>query len=372
MPIKICHITTVHPRCDVRIFHKECKSLSDRYEVHLIVADGKGDELADGIHIHDIGKPQGRTDRILHSPKRALETALEIPADVYHFHDPELLPVGKKIAKRGKTVIYDSHEDLPRQILTKPWIPKYLRKPVSKLVEVAENSYVRKMSAIIAATPHIQRRFRQVTTKPVECVCNYTVVSEITASKDWGKKERAVCYVGGIFVERGIWEMLRAVSKSDTTLKLAGKFSPESLQSDVEQSELWKMVDYQGFIGRAEINEMLAQSMAGLLLLHPMPSYVESLPIKLFEYMSAGIPVVCSDFPLWREIVEKHGCGVCVNPFDADAVSQAIQKIVNNVEYASQMGRNGRNAVEKQYNWDSQAKALIVFYESLLEQRNTR
>lgn len=366
MPLKICHITTVHPRYDVRIFHKECKSLASSYEVHLIVADGKGDEVADGIHLHDIGKPSGRRERMLRFSKLALQKAVEIDAAVYHFHDSELLSVGKKLARKGKIVIYDSHEDLPRQILTKPWIPKFMRKTVSVLTEIIENKYVRRMSAVIAATPHIQRRFQKVTKKPVGCVCNYPILDEITANEDWSSKEKSVCYVGGIFVERGIREMVVAADKSETTLKLAGKFSPNSLQGEMEQAKGWNRVEYYGFVGRKKINRLLAESMAGLLLLHPLPSYVDSLPIKLFEYMAAGIPVICSDFPLWRDIVETNRCGVCINPSDTDAAADAIRKLVNNPACAAEMGANGRKAAVARYSWDSQADLLKRFYQSLL------
>lgn len=367
MPIRICHITTVHPRYDVRIFHKECRSLDADYEVHLIVADGKGDEVAEGIHLHDIGKPSGRRERMSKFSKLAYQKAIGIDADLYHFHDSELLPTGKKLAGRGKLVVYDSHEDLPRQILTKPWIPKILRGVVSAVTEKVENYFVRRMTAVIAATPHIQDRFRKVTKRPVGCVCNYPILDEITACGDWNSKSRFVCYVGGIFVERGIREMVQAADKSAVDLKLAGKFSPESLQEEMQKEKGWERVDYRGFIGRQEINRLLAESMAGLLLLHPLPSYVDSLPIKLFEYMSAGIPVICSDFPLWRNIVEKNHCGLCVNPFDTDAAAEAIRKVVENVDFARELGANGRKAAVEKYSWTSQAEVLKAFYKSLIE-----
>ncbi|MBO4646320.1 MAG: glycosyltransferase family 4 protein [Bacteroidales bacterium] len=363
---RICHITTVHPRYDVRIFHKECRSLAAAYEVHLIVADGRGDETVEGVHIHDIGKPAGRRERMFRFAKRAYRTAIETDATIYHFHDSELLPTGKKLARKGHIVIYDSHEDLPRQILTKPWIPKALRKIVSALAEQIENHHVKKMTAVVAATPHIQSRFQKVTSKTVACVCNYPILDEITANGDWNSKTDAVCYVGGIFKERGIREMIQAVDLSGTTLKLAGKFSPDSLQAEIQKEKGWERVDYRGFIGRKEINQLLAESMAGLLLLHPLPSYVDSLPIKLFEYMAAGIPVICSDFPLWRDIVEGAHCGICVNPFDTDATARAIRQIADQPSLAAEMGANGRKAAVEKYSWDSQAEILIHLYQILL------
>ena len=364
---RICHITTVHPRYDVRIFHKECKSLAQNYEVHLIVADDKADETAGGVHIHSVGKPANRRERMLEFTKLAYKKALDIDAAVYHFHDPELLSVGKKLAAKGKKVIYDSHEDLPRQILTKPWIPKFLRGVASKLVECVENRRVKKMSAVVAATPHIQERFQKVTDAQVVSVCNYPIISEITYNDNWKKKEKAVCYVGGLFRERGIFEMVRAAGAANVRLKLAGAFSPAALKPQVESEQAWNNTDYYGFIGREEINRLLGESMAGLLLLHPMPSYMDSLPIKLFEYMSAGIPIICSDFPLWKSIVCETKCGVCVNPSDIKMISEEIRNITDSPEKAREMGENGRKAVLEKYNWQTQEKILLELYKSLTD-----
>ena len=367
MPIRVCHITTVHPRYDGRIFLKECTSLASIYEVHLIVADGKGDETVDGIRIHDIGKPQNRKDRMLHFSKRAYKKAIELNATLYHFHDPELLTTGVQLRKQGKIVIYDSHEDLPRQILTKPWIPKFLRGTVSRCAEWVENRRVRRLSAVVTATPHIADRFRDQTSKSVSCVCNYPILNEITAVSEWNAKSRSVCYVGGIFKERGLFEMLRAIGQTDVRLALAGNFSPASLQDAAQQMQEWGKVDYYGFVGRREINALLGASVAGLLLLHPMPSYRDSLPIKMFEYMAAGIPVICSDFPLWRSIVEDCGCGFCLNPFDNEDVAQKIQYLADHPDQAREMGENGQKAVQEKYNWDTQAEILLCLYSSLLQ-----
>ena len=136
---KICHITTVHPRYDVRIFEKECSSLSKAgFEVHLIVADGKGYEEKNGIRIHDIGKPSGRLNRMLKFSKLALKKALEIDAELYHFHDPELISTGIALHKKGKKVIYDIHEDLPKQILSKKYLPSLVSKILYPIVNKIE------------------------------------------------------------------------------------------------------------------------------------------------------------------------------------------------------------------------------------------
>lgn len=367
MKNRICHLTSVHPKLDTRIFWKECVSLQRAgFDVSLVVA-GADDEVVEGVKIYGVRKFTHRFKRILKSGKPILDKALEIDADLYHFHDPELLSVGVKLARRGKKVVYDSHEDLPRQMLTKPWIPKCMRGVASHWAEWWENRHVQKMSAVVTATPHIQQRFQKVTAAQVVSVCNYPIINEITPETDWNNRQQAVCYVGGLFLERGIFEMVHAAGNAKIRLKLAGTFSPRSLQTDVEREKDWQQVDYYGYVGRKEVNSLLGESMAGLLLLHPMPSYIDSLPIKLFEYMAAGIPVICSNFKLWQDIVEECNCGICVDPFDSKGVADAIRRIVDNQALARQMGDNGRKAVLEKYNWNTQSEILLNLYNSLLD-----
>ena len=126
---RVCHITTVHLRNDNRIKLKECKSLAaEGFEVHLVVGDGLGDFFGENVQIHDIGpKPQSRIQRMWAQPKRALKRVLALRPDIVHLHDPELLPVGVKLAQKGMRVIYDAHEDVPRQNLTRHYIPRRIR-----------------------------------------------------------------------------------------------------------------------------------------------------------------------------------------------------------------------------------------------------
>ncbi|MGQ9498496.1 MAG: glycosyltransferase, partial [Desulfotomaculales bacterium] len=148
-------------------------------------------------------------------------------------------------------------------------------------------------------------------------------------------------------------------------LVLAGKFVPPFLEDEVRQLPGWERVDFRGWQDRAAVARLLGEARAGLVVLYPEPNYVEAQPNKLFEYMSAGLPVIASDFPLWRDIVEEAGCGLLVDPLDPAAIAQAIQWILEHPKEAEAMGRRGQKAVFDRYNWDTEAAKLLAFYRRL-------
>ena len=115
-----------------------------------------------------------------------------------------------------------------------------------------------------------------------------------------------------------------------------------------------------------KVSELLAQARVGVATLHPDPNYLGSLPTKLFEYMAAGLPVVASNFPLWKEIVEGNKCGLTVNPLDPEEIAHAIEYLINHPDEARRMGENGRQAVLEKYNWETEGKKLLALYEKLL------
>jgi len=361
---RVCHITTVHPTFDLRIFHKECKSLVEAgYEVFLI-AQAQGDSEVDGVHIIGLEKPKNRLERIFGLRGRVFELAKQIDAQIYHFHDPELIPVGLRLKKLGKRVIYDVHEDVPRQIMSKYYIPRFLRRSISKFFEVYENKSVRHFDAVVCVTSDIASRFSKLNCNTT-VVQNMPMISEFSdISTDWSSKEQAVCYAGGLSVIRGIFEMVHAMQYVKGKLILAGSFVDNSSQL-IATEPGWEKVQYLGHVDRGQLRQVYERAKVGLVLLHPVPNYMNSYPVKLFEYMAAGLATVTSNFPKWRAIVEENNCGICVDPTDSKQIAEAINYLLENNDVAQRMGMNGRKAVLEKFNWDNEVPRLLELYKRI-------
>ncbi len=363
---KVCHITTVHNAKDTRIFQKECVSLAKHgFDTHLIVANQKS-EIDQGIQIHNItSTTSGRLQRMRKTTQIAFEKAMEIDAEIYHFHDPELLPVGIKLKKKGKKVIYDTHEDVPRQILSKYYIPSIVRPVIAKVFEIYENRIAAKMDAIITATPFIRDRFLKINPNTVD-VNNYPIFEKFNIENP-KEKTHDICYVGLMSKIRGIEEMIRMLEFTDAKMTLIGEFQSKEEEEFIKSLPTWKKVNFLGKMNRKEVAEILSQSKMGIVIFHPEPNHINAQPNKIFEYMAASLPIVTSDFPLWKSIVTKHNAGVCANPLKPREIAKAINVLLENEEQSIQMGKNGQQAVQDVFNWKQEEKKLIKLYQQILK-----
>ncbi len=364
----VAHLTSAHPRFDPRIFLKQCRGLAGHgFKVSLVVADGLGKESVGGVDIVDVGVLSGRVNRFLRTTDRVFRAALALDADIYHLHDPELLPVGVRLKRRGKRVVFDSHEDVPVQLLSKHYLSPGVLRQLSAAYARLERFACAGFDGVVAATPFIRDKFLKINPRTVD-VCNYPVLGEFSPSDDWGNKRDEVCYVGGVSGVRGARELVLAMARvqSDTRLNLVGDVSEPGLQAEMKTLPGWSRVNHFGILDREGVRDVYARSRAGLVTLHPIPNYLDALPIKMFEYMSAGIPVIASDFPLWRQIVLAEDCGVCVDPLSPAAIAEAIDNFGRSPEKARAMGLNGRKAVETKFNWKTEESKLIAFYEQVL------
>jgi glycosyltransferase involved in cell wall biosynthesis len=371
---KICILTSAHPTFDVRIFHKEGKSLARAgYEV-ILVASGKTDGTFEGVTLKCLPIWKSRADRFLRGGAAVYSLAVQADADVYHFHDPELIPVALLLLIKGKKVVYDIHEDLPRTIGYKNYLPRLLDKPISGIVEVIENWASRRFSALVTASPQIASRFSK-RNKNLAIVNNYPMMDEIQLPSINSFKDRkpTLLYVGmRITRSRGAEEMVRAMAflpeELRADLTLVGNWDNPELAASLETLAGWNRTTYLGLLDRAEVAVELQKAYAGLVILHPEPNYVTSQPVKLYEYMCAGLPVIASDFPVWREIVTKARCGLLVDPMKPQEIAKAMEYLLTHPEEAEEMGRRGFQAIVEHFNWSNEEEELLRFYNKLFSQ----
>lgn len=365
--MKIAHLTSAHAALDQRIFHKEAVTLAESgHDVVVVAATGAEDTTVRGVRIHPVKIGASRWQRMTGTTLAVLRAALAEHADVYHFHDPELIPVGVLLKAMGKRVIYDVHEDVPAQVLSKAWIRPWLRAPVAKAVGALEGLGARLFDGIIVANPPHRWRFPQSKTEAVRNLPVLEEFAEITAAP-YAARPRAVVYVGDLTYVRGTKEMVQAIAllpeELEAKLWLAGRFSDPGLEEACRTVPGWPQVEFLGWQSRSQVAALLTGARVGLVLVHPVPHYQANYPVKLFEYMAAGLPVVASDLPNCRQIVEEAGCGLVVDPLDPKEIADAVRWLLENPDRAEEMGRRGRSAVEDRYNWRREGQTLVRYYE---------
>jgi glycosyltransferase involved in cell wall biosynthesis len=289
-------------------------------------------------------------------------------ADVYHLHDPELLPVGLILKLRGARVVYDIHEDWPAAVDARPWIPTALRGLARRAIAGLESAGVRLLDAAVVVIPEIGDRFPAA---KVALVQNFPLTTEARdPAPPRGGDPPTVVYVGDVTEIRGARTMVEAMGHLPADvpahLVIAGTFSPPALESALHELRGGDRLETRAWLSRADVHELLTHASAGLVLFHPSPNHASSQPNKLFEYMSAGLPVIASDFPRWREIVGPSGAGILVDPLDPAGIAGAIARLLADPAAACMMGRNGRAAVADRFGWASQGEVLLALYRHLL------
>ncbi len=334
------------------------------HEVTLVVADGAGASRDDGVRIVDVGRLPGHVNRALRSTARVLAAARALDADVYQLHDPALIPAGLHLKRQGKKVVFDAHEDSAAALLGQRGDGS--GNLLSRSLGAYRRFACRRFDGIIAATPSIRDKFLPINPTTVD-VNNFPLLRECDAPGVWSNKAAQVCCIGSIAAGRGIRELVRACSllRTPARVALAGAFAGPDLEAEVSAYPGWSRATALGHVDRTATRHVLARSVAGLATMHPASSRLDALPQEMFEYMAAGIPVIVSRFPLWRDIVEGNACGICVDPADPMAIAAAIDYFVLHPDLARRMGENGRRAVLETYNWQPESRKLVDFYAHL-------
>ena len=363
--MKICHVTSSHPRYDGRIFQKECVSLAKKYDVTLLCSDTLNDEIKDGVSIHSIGiNNKTKLNRFIFIPRKLKKECLMINADVYHFHDPELIKLALFMKKKGKKVIYDSHEDNVNRIANRTWIPKFLRPLATKYYNNVERKTVSNIDAVITVTDHIYQRLVKIN-KNTSIITNYPIIKNTKISDL--KNNKTLCFAGGVTRQYMHHIIIKALDKLDVKYKIAGPITNE-YKMELENLDTDKKIEFLGVLSKDEVDKLYLKSGIGMVVIDYIPNtdYKHgSMGItKIFEYMQYGLPIIATDLDVWLDFVPNK-CGICVNPSNVNEIHEAIKYLINNPDVAKKMGQEGRRLVEKKYNWQTQEDILYNVYENL-------
>ncbi len=365
----ICHISSAHDRYDTRIFLKQAISLSRAgFNTNYIVIDGNDDESLKGVNIINANKKKrtlNRIEKIIMGPFLIYKKIKILNPEVVHFHDPELILFGIYLKLRKIKVIYDIHETTWAHLLQNNNIPKGLRWILSMFFKYFEKYLSRFFNALIFATKGIQDNFSK-NSKCSEVINNYPLIGDLDNIGKNDKVYNEIIYLGGINSARGIESLIKSLELTNTKLNLIGDFTEKGLKEKLSKLKGWNQVIYHGFCSREKTSKIISRCFAGLVTYYDAPNYIKAQPNKLFEYMVCGLPVVSSNFELWKLIIEGNKCGVCVNPKNPKEIANTIEYLKKNKRKAKLMGNKGREAVINKYNWTLEEKKLLNLYKKIL------
>lgn len=368
MKIKVCHLTSVHPVFDTRIFYKECKSLERAgYNVSLLAKHNEK-EIIDNISIIPFKSPGNRFLRILISPFKMFFLALKEKAVVYHFHDPELIITGLllRIFTNSK-IVYDIHEDYITSIEQKGYINPFIKKIILPIFKILEKLLSSQFHLIIAEK-YYSDRFPNS-----QMILNYPIVYYKKTNKKKVKKN-ALIYTGRISEDRGALiyaQMIKKIKYIEIFLigycpKLLADKMRKIVGSEIDRLHIigeWEYIDHSVIEEYYEKYEWLA----GLAIFPETRHYVKKELTKFYEYMYAEIPILCSSFIVWEKFVSENNSGITVDHNDINEIKDTVRYIKDNYEESRKMGKCGLNAVLDKFNWDNEENKLIDFYRKILQ-----
>lgn len=370
--MKVCHISTAHEALDIRIFYKECRSLRQAGFTVTLIAQHPCDEVREGIRIIALPKSRGRLQRMVSSAWRVFQLARQQQADLYHFHDPELIGIGLLLkCTTRKLVVYDVHENMATAILDKHWIhSQFIRKITASFFSMIEKITAKFFDCIIVATPHIGSRFAQSKTVLVRNFPELSLIPKQPA-RALPKGTAVLIYAGNLERQRGVLPLVQAIGHlaGRAELWLVGEWFDPDFQAECHAQSGWINTRFLGLHSLEETYTLMSQADIGMVSLLPTASYLVSLPIKLFEYMACGLPVIAADFRYWRELFGDSI--VYCNPKDPSDMADRIGTLLDHPTEMARLSIVGRAMVEQNFNWSQEGERLIKAYRTMLYPRQT-
>jgi len=364
---KICHISTVHSALDVRIFYRECKHLAENnYDVTLI-AKHQQNEVIDDVNIVRFPETNSRLVRVFILSFYMFYMALRQKADIYHFHDPELMFIGFLLRLLGKRVVYDVHEDLPKQVYNKTYVNKSLKPILSFLIKKTEAFFTTFYDGVVTVVPSIYDRFIQ-NNKQTIMFRNFPDIKQIDKIEAV-KKERdkfVIIYPGSLSKIRGVGDLIKVVEHfhGKVELWLFGKWVNKSFENHCASLAGWKYTKYFGRKPLDEVYKYIKVADMGAHIIHDVPSHRIGYPVKGFDFMACQKSFIVSDIGNKRELFDEYA--LFVEPGNIEDIKQKIVMLMEDKKLSLRLAEQGRIKIEESYNIDNEVKALLNFYEHIL------
>jgi len=368
---RIVHVTTVHQPFDPRIFYKQLASLRDAgFDAHLVAPHDRDEEVR-GISIHPIPRAESRRHRMVLQPQ-VFRKARVLDAALYQVHDPELLPLAFLLKKAtGARIVYDMHENYRSKGAVLGRVLRALERWAFRWLDhvlIAEESYRSIVEDSSVPHTYIANYFRPIgDQKPV-------------VSTEVNEPPRRLLYTGTLSVSRGLQTMIdlsTEIRRADRpeTVALVGvchideqrTWAEEQIRAG-ELDDVVECVGWDAYVPPSAMPPHYRWADVGLALCEPHPNHMGSLLTKFYEYLHYGLPLICSDFPLWRRFVKTHECGAVVPPGDPDAVLDVLDTWRAHPERYRQCAENAQAAAPK-YQWESMGERLVERYRSLLSEK---
>lgn len=367
---KVVHITTVHHPYDPRIYYKQCMSLAESgYDVTLIAQDTRDKTEVNNINHIRLKTYNSRWKRMLFGVWDAYKKAKAAKGDIYVFHDPELIVVASWLKRKNNIVIYDIHEDYVTSILQKNYLSSTLRTFAARGYKLIEKFFTRNMEKSLA-----EKYYKDMYPNGT-CILNYPLMNKEFLEYDRATKplSNKVLYTGNVNGDRGafIHANIPNINRNIQVQYVGKCVKPVAHQiMDVakENKDNIQIMGIDQFIVKEDMEKMYTKEnwLAGIAIFPPTEHYMRKELTKFFEYMNVGLPIVCSNFPVWKEFIEKYECGIVVDPYNEQEINEAFQKLIDNPEIGYEMGRNGKRAVASELNWEAEKGKLLDWYDQLL------
>jgi glycosyltransferase involved in cell wall biosynthesis len=165
--------------------------------------------------------------------------------------------------------------------------------------------------------------------------------------------------LGAILKRRGLPFELRLIGEVQSDFR-------KTLGHAIEELGVGDRIVLSGRLPFEQTQKEISAGGIGLHLTKKTPNAVNSLPIKILEYMAHGLAVVATDIECWRQWVVGVGAGALVDPTRLEEAADAVEGMLRHPEAMHRMGAAGRRAVLQNFNWEAESRILLSFYSRLL------